>query len=305
MAPALLRRSPTKERPIMSDRRRRNFLTDQSEPFAIVLGTNEIASAIGARLIWEGFQVVLSHDPFPPVIRRGMAFHDALFDDEATVDGIIGQHASSVLEIIATLSWPGRIAVTSLHLMDLFALRAPDVIIDARMQKHRVTPDLRGLARLAVGVGPNFIIDRNCDIAIETHPASAGKLVDIGRTKAADGLARDLGGVGKERFIYAQRKGVWRTPLDIGAQIFKGYVLGHLDGLPVRAPMDGFLRGVARDGTLMPANVKLVEIDPRGRNANWFGTDERGRAIATATAEAVRARMAPRKRAATREATFH
>lgn len=289
----------------MSDRRRQNFLCDQNEPLAIILGTNEIASAIGARLAWDGFQVILSHDPYPPVIRRGMAFHDALFDDEATVDGIIGQHAASALEIVATLSWPMRVAVTPLHLMDLFALRAPDVIVDARMQKYRVTPDLRGLARLAVGVGPNFFVDRNCHIAIETHPVSTGELVDIGRTKVADGAARDLGGVGRERFIYTQRKGLWRTPLDIGARIFKGYVLGHLDGLPISAPMDGFLRGVARDGTLMPANVKLVEIDPRGRNATWFGVDERGRAIATATAKAVKAGMTRTRRFASKEATLH
>ena len=54
------------------------------------------------------------------------------------------------------------------------------------------------------------------------------------------------------------------------------------------APRDGILRGIARDGIEVPAGIKLLEIDPRGRDAQWTGTDGRGRAIASATAAAVR-----------------
>lgn len=272
----------------MKDLQPRGFLHNQADPYAIILGTNEIASAIAVRLCWERFRVVLSHDPFPPVIRRGMAFHDALFDDQAAVDGVVGQRAETALEIVYALALRGRAAVTHLQLTDLITLRAPVAVIDARLQKHRVTPDLRGVARLAIGVGPKFAVGENCDIAIETHPAKTGALLDAGETRDADGVARALGGVGKERFVYSARPGVWRTPLDVGAQVFKGFVLGHLDSQPVKAPMDGFLRGIARDGVAAPAEVKLVEIDPRGRAACWTGTDERGRAIA----EAVMAAMA-------------
>ena len=60
---------------------------------AVILGTNEIASAIEERLLSQGFRVVLSHDPLPPVIRRKMAFHDALFDDDVTVEVIAARRA--------------------------------------------------------------------------------------------------------------------------------------------------------------------------------------------------------------------
>ncbi|WP_442756576.1 xanthine dehydrogenase [Methylocystis sp. JAN1] len=263
------------------------FLSNRTDPYAIVLGTNEIASAIAVRLSWERFRVIMSHDPFPPVIRRGMAFHDALYDDKAEVDGIVGKRAESAIEIVQTLAASGRIAVTHQQLTDLITLRTPTIIVDARMQKQRVTPDLRGLARLAVGVGPKFSAHRNCDIAIETHPERTGDLVATGETRLADGVARPLGGVGKERFVYSTRQGIWRTPLDVGALVFRDYVVGYLDGFPLRAPMDGYLRGIARDGTLTPASVKLIEIDPRGRQASWTGTDERGRAIASAVVEAI------------------
>ena len=216
-----------------------------------------------------------------------MAFHDALFEDRAQVDGIAGERAETATEIANVLAKPGHVVVTPLQLTDLIALRMPDVLIDARMQKYRMTPDLRGIAKLTVGLGPRFEVGTNCDIAIETHPAKVGRVVEQGATDLADGVARNLGGVGKERFIYADRHGLWRTPVDIGARVFKGFVIGHHEGVPVHAPMDGFLRGIARDGTFAPCGVKLAEFDPRGRAATWTGSDQRGRAIAEATAKAI------------------
>jgi xanthine dehydrogenase accessory factor len=266
----------------MTHVRFREFLSNRGAPFVIVLGVNEIASAVAARLTQEGCRVVLSHDPYPPVIRRGMAFHDALFNDHTEVDGIQGYCGETALEIIRMLTVTGVVAVTSLQLTDLIALRIPDVLIDARMQKRRTTPSLRNIASLSIGIGPQFAAGSNCDVAIETHPDHTGELVEIGETRANDHVPRYLGGVGRDRFVYSARDGIWRTPLDIGARVFKNYMLGLVDGYRVFAPMDGYLRGIARDGVVVSQNAKLVEVDPRGRASSWTGTDERGRAIADA-----------------------
>ena len=266
----------------MTHVRFREFLSNRGAPFVIVLGANEIASAVAARLTQEGCRVVLSHDPYPPVIRRGMAFHDALFNDRTEVDGIKGYCGETALEIVRVLMATGVVAVTSLQLTDLIALRTPDVLIDARMQKRRMTPNLRNIANLSIGLGPQFVAGTNCDVAIETHPDHTGELVEIGETRPNDHIPRYLGGVGRDRFVYSARDGVWRTPLDVGSRVFKNYLIGLLDGHRVISPRDGFLRGIARDGSFVPQNVKLVEVDPRGRASSWTGTDERGRAIADA-----------------------
>ena len=254
---------------------------------ALVLGTNEIASAVAVYLKAAGYRVVLSHDSFPPVIRRGMAFHDALFGDQAIVERIEGERAETAMEIAAVLRKPCHVAVTPLHLTDLIASFSPQVLIDARMQKHRVTPDYRGIVRLTIGLGPHFAVGVNCDIAVETQPARNGTIVNRGRTDPADGMARLLGGVGAKRFVYSDRQGHWHTRIEIGMRTFKGFVLGHLDGLPVHAPIDGVLRGIVRDSTSVPAGVKLLEVDARGRNAKWTGIDDRGRTIAEATVKAI------------------
>nr|WP_312010280.1 hypothetical protein [Bradyrhizobium cenepequi] len=158
-------------------------------PFTLVLGTDEIASAIATKLTEATFAVVMSHDAFPPVMRRGMSFHGSLFDELCEVDGVVGERADTLREIARIHAEPHKVAVTEMHLTEIMGLRSPLVIVDSRMQKHRVTPDLRGVARFTVGVGPRFEVGINCDIAIETHPVETGAIVSRGITKMADGRA--------------------------------------------------------------------------------------------------------------------
>jgi xanthine dehydrogenase accessory factor len=275
----------------MPGRDQADFLDAYRQPFAVVLGTGEIASAVSVYLHRAGFATILSHDAFPPVIRRAMSFHDALFDERTLVEEIEAERASDAMGLLRVLAKPSRVAVTTLGLVDLIAIRTPQVLVDARMQKHRISHDLR-VVPLAVGLGPNFEVGVNCDIAIETRPGRNGRLVTVGGTDAADGIASPLGGVGRERFVYSEHTGVWHTPIEIGTRVYKGFLIGRLGDQPVHAPIDGVLRGVVRDGARVPGGVKLIEIDPRGRNARWTGIDDRSRSIAIATMKAIRLKQA-------------
>jgi hypothetical protein len=235
---------------------------------------------------------VLSHDPDPPVIRRKMAFHDALFNGSAQVEDVFAERVDDGLRVYRAFRQPPQVLVTWLGLLDLLPVRQIDLLIDARLQKRRITPDLRRLARSTIGLGPGFSSSLNCDVAVETRPGRIGLVTDQRWTDAADGVASSLGDVGAERFVYSQVAGRWHTPVEIGTRVYKDFVLGHLSGTPVLAPRDGILRGIARDGSEVPAGVKLLEVDPRGRHAQWTGTDERGRAIAKATLRAIEAHAA-------------
>lgn len=263
----------------------------QNRPFAMILGTNEIASAIAVQLARGGTCVVLSYDPDPPVIRRRMAFHDALFAGVAQVEDIVGERLDDAMQVLRALrgddSRRKRVIVSRLGLVDLLPIRRIDVLIDARLQKRRIRPDLRRLAGLTIGLGPGFSRRANCDVAIETRPGRIGLVQRDGWTDAADGVAGPLGDLGAERFVYSNFVGTWRTSAAIGTHVEKDFVLGHLSGVPVMAPRDGVLRGIIRDGTRVLSEVKLLEIDPRGVLAQWTGIDGRGRAIANATLSAV------------------
>src|SRR5512138_2433917 len=87
--------------------------------FAVILGTNEIASAIGVHLSRAGYCVALSHDPAPPVIRRKMAFHDALFADTAQVEDLVAERVDDSMQIFKALRERPRVLVTWLGLLDL------------------------------------------------------------------------------------------------------------------------------------------------------------------------------------------
>ena len=258
---------------------------------AVILGTNEIASAIGVYLHRAGYCVVLSHDSHPPVMRRKMAFYDALFADFARVENVIGERADDTMAVFNALRARRHVLVTWLGLLDLLPLREIDVLIDARMQARDVTPDLRGMTRLSLGLGPGFSPSANCDVAIETKPGICGRILRDGRTSDNDAPSV-LGGVGAERFVYSPYEGRWHTPVEIGTRIYKGFVVGHLSGMPITAPYDGILRGIVRDGSDVPAGIKLVEVDPRGRHAQWTGIDDYGHMIAQAALAAIQQRAA-------------
>jgi xanthine dehydrogenase accessory factor len=261
--------------------------TASLDRFAVILGTNEIASAVAVLLRRGGYGVVLSHDPLPPVIRRKMAFHDALFDDAVSVAGVVAQRADTSFAIRASIGRVPGVIVTELGLLDLIVLRSLDILVDARMQKYLATPDLRRLARLTIGLGPGFCTGANCDVAIETQPDKAGLIIRHGATEPADGISRRLGNHAGERFIRSNVSGRWKTAIEIGTRVFKDFVVGHLGPTPIRAPFDGILRGVVRDGTEVPAGVKLLEIDSRGRRADWTGIDGRSQLIANAVSAAI------------------
>lgn len=254
---------------------------------ALVLGLNEIASAVAVELFKAGYGVIMSHDPNPPVIRRGMAFYDALFLDPISVGGVSSVCVENTLAARNCMTEREFIAVTRLGPHELLTIDRFDVLVDARMQKKAPRPDLRAVANVTVGLWPGFAVGENCDVAIETQPAKQGTLVKTGATLPADGVSRQLGGVGAERFVYSPAAGAWRTSLDVGMRVFKGLPLGLIDDIEVHAPIDGILRGIARDGSKIPNGVKLIEIDPRGRDARWTGTDDRGLTIAQATVLAV------------------
>lgn len=278
----------------------------RAAPAAVVLGTGEIASAVAVHLHRAGWSVVLSHDPHPPVLRRAMAFHDALWGDPATVDGVSAVVVERITDLLTLPPRRDEVAITRMGLVDLMITGRLDLLVDARLLKQAAVPDLRHLAEATIGLGPGFVAGGNCDVAVETRPAVAGRRLIAGATAAADGVPPPLGEVGAERFLRAPEAGAWRTALAIGTRVYRGMVAGHLGRRPLTVPMDGWLRGLVRDATEVAAEVKLVEIDPRDRwRARWTGIDERGRAIAEATAAAaLDLRAAPRPASSARVMPF-
>ncbi len=164
----------------------------------------------------------------------------------------------------------------------------PDVIVDARLRKRSIPESQIGQATLTIGLGPNFIAGETIDVAIETSWGDQlGQVITQGPTRELAGEPRALDGVGRERFIYASRAGLFNTEHHIGEMIEQGAAVATLDGEPLFAPLAGCIRGLTRDGVPVDKGTKVVEIDPRGQREAVFGLGERPKRIAVGVLRAL------------------
>jgi hypothetical protein len=250
----------------------------------LVLGTDDIASAVGHALASAGVAVVLARDPMVPVLRRGMSFDDALEYASVRLDGLTAFAAPRP-------PWndsAGALGVTALTLTELLDTARIEGVIDARMRRRDTKTDLRGRSGFAIGLGPGFVAGGNVDIAVETAPQAAGAVLRKGATIPAHGQTLLVNGAAAERFARAPRPGLWWTFREIGEAVEQGAVIGLCGGMQVPAPIGGALLGLVRRGTDVAAGTRLLEVDPHGEAAPCHGIPRRAAVIAAASLAALR-----------------
>jgi xanthine dehydrogenase accessory factor len=218
-----------------------------------------------------------------------MAFADAVFDGAATVDGIEAVRVDDVQGVDQVLAQRRVIALHIGPLPSLLATVRPDVLVDARMRKRDEPENQRGLAPLVIGLGPNFVAGRNCDLTVETSWAALGAVITEGPALPLAGEPRALGGHGRDRYVYAPIAGVFTTGARIGDSVASGEVVAAIGAHPIAAPLAGVLRGLARSGVPITIGTKILEVDPRGDSAAQVsGLGDRPVRIAEGVLKAIR-----------------
>ncbi len=217
-----------------------------------------------------------------------MAFVDAIFDGSAVLAGTLAKRARTSA-IAHMLDCRQALPISTDGFAELLQAMRPDVLVDARMMKRAVPERQIDLAPLTIGLGPNFIATVTTHLAVETAwGPQLGKVITSGETLPLMGEPHDIGGFGRERFVYAPADGVFDTERRIGDWVDTGQILGDLSGTAVAAPLTGFVRGLTRPGVAVTHGTKIVEIDPRKTGAVVSGIGERPRRIAEGVLEAVR-----------------
>lgn len=252
----------------------------------LIRGSGDVGSAVAHLLLDSGHQVVIHDVALPAAPRRGMAFTDAIFAGTCELDGVSARRAE-----LEELRVPGSDEVlvsTAEPLDDLLAALRPDVLVDARMRKRAQPETQRGLARLTIGLGPNFVAGETTDLAIETQWGDdLGAVVGQGPTKPLGGEPRAFEGHARDRFVYAPVSGVMRTQAAIAQHVAAGETVATIADEPLQAPLDGILRGLVHDGVPVAAGAKVLEVDPRRDLSKVFGIGPRPRRIAAGVLEAM------------------
>src|SRR4051812_41360382 len=121
----------------------------------LVRGSGDVGSAVAVVLHRAGHGVAIHEVAAPAAPRRGMAFADAVFDGECTLDGVVARRVDEAARLADVVASREAIAVTVDELdVVLAALGTVDVLVDARMRK-RATPERQiELAPLTIGLGP-------------------------------------------------------------------------------------------------------------------------------------------------------
>jgi xanthine dehydrogenase accessory factor len=220
-----------------------------------------------------------------------MAFVDALYEGIAELDGVLAKRARKLSDLAKMLRCGRAVPVVEAPLENVIAEVHPDVLIDARMRKRKQPEPQRDLAPLVIGLGPNFEVGVNADIAIETKWGDElGAVLWSGRTQNLAGEPQEIAGHARDRYVYAPANGVFSTSLNVGDMVVAGQEVARIENAVICAPLSGCLRGLAHDGALVKHGAKVLEVDPRGAPASVRGVGERPRRIAEGVLKALSAK---------------
>jgi len=254
----------------------------------LVRGTGDVGSAVAHALFTHGHEVLLHDSPSPAHIRRGMSFVDALFSGTSRLERVFGKKARDARDLLPMTLCHRALPLFAGDLEEAMQSARPAVVIDARMRKRAIPDAVRSNSHVTIGLGPNFVAGGNVDLAIETAWGDTlGAVITTGPTQALGGEPRPIDGAGRERNVYAQWSGQFRTAHNIGQQVSQGEVVAVLAERFITAPLAGCIRGLTHHGVHVQVGTKIVEIDPRSDPATCFGLGERPARIAAGVLEAI------------------
>ncbi|MHB8776135.1 MAG: hypothetical protein ACYC6R_00025 [Anaerolineales bacterium] len=254
----------------------------------LVRGANDVGSAVAHRLFMAGYAVIIHEIPQPATARRRMSFTDAVFDGQALLNGVTAHHTNDLHLIDSLLNEHAVIPVTVENIYNVIEHTQPQVLIDARMRKHRQPDPQLDLASLTIGLGPNFIAGETTHLAIETARGEAlGRIISKGATSPLQGEPQSIAGHARDRYVYSYEAGTFYTSHQIGDSVQRGEEIARLNTVPLYAPIAGILRGLTHDGVPVGLHTKVIEVDPRTQGSQISGIGERPARIAESVITAI------------------
>ncbi|MBU3105395.1 selenium-dependent molybdenum cofactor biosynthesis protein YqeB [Clostridium gasigenes] len=257
------------------------------EDIIVVRGGGDIATGTIQKLYRSGFKVLVLEIDKPTAIRRNVAFSDAVYNGNTTVEGIKAYLAKNEYEI--NKNWDNKIIPIAVDSSgELINKIKPNIVIDAILAKKNMGT-CKKMAPITIALGPGFNAGKDVDIVIETMRGhNLGKLIFEGSAIENTGVPGEIGGYSKERVIYSNNDGVIKNISNIGDIVEKGQVIALIGEENVLATISGILRGIIKDGTDVYKGLKIGDIDPRLKELENYNTiSDKARSIGGGVLEAV------------------
>jgi len=253
---------------------------------AVIRGGGDLGTGVALRLHRAGWRVVILEIPQPTAIRTAVAFACAVFDGSIVVENTLARSAQVGDDLIPI--WDrGEIPVIVDPRASILPRLRPDALIDAILAKRNLGTRLAD-APIVVALGPGFTPGIDCHAVVETNRGhNLGRVYYTGSAQADTGVPGAIGGQDARRAQRAPGAGVFRASKRIGERVAQGETIGRVGEWPVVSEIAGVLRGVLHDGLMVPADIKVADVDPRGVVEHCFTVSDKAWAVGGGALEAV------------------
>lgn len=257
----------------------------------IVRGGGDLATGTIYKLYKSGFSVLVLEIAKPSAIRRNVAFSEAVYQGTQQVEDVTCILAKS-LDEAKTLLKEGKLVILvdpeGLSIKEL----KPFSVVDGILAKKNLGTN-KDMAPVTVALGPGFIAGKDVDAVIETKRGhNLGRVLLHGSAAPNTGVPGIINGYGKERVIHSPADGILKNIAKITDTVSKDETIAIVETkngpVPVKASLDGLLRGLIRNGYPVTKGFKIADIDPRAEEYNnCFTISDKARCIAGGVLEAV------------------
>jgi xanthine dehydrogenase accessory factor len=268
----------------------------QNNSLILLRGGGDLASGVGLRLHRAGFKLVISELAQPLAVRRSVAFAEAVFEGQHSVEGVTARLVEPA-QISAVLE-AGEIPVVidaDAHILSSIPFL---IVIDARLTKHPPSP-LSISPALHIGLGPGFHAGQDCDAVIETRRShTLGRVYWQGTTQADSGQPEG----DPRRVLRAPSDGIFIGHKKIGEHCESGELIAEIESLidnqksEIVNQLSGVLRGLLHDGLAINEGVKVGDIDPHDDPSACYLVSDKALAIGGGVLEAILSREEVRAR---------
>ncbi len=260
-----------------------------SELTVLIKSGGEVGSGIAHNVHRHHLRVCVTEIANPLAVSRGTAFSEAVFEGRKTIMGVTAELVSPLPEEIYRVWQQGNIPVAIDPETSIKDKLKPDVLVDAIMAKRNTATKITD-APLVIGMGPGFYAGRDVHVVVETNHNShnLGGVILDGEAEENTGEPVAVGGMTKERVVWAPFSGVFTSDREIGDSVVAGDGVGWIEDRPLVAPVSGMLRGLLRSGVRVSKGRKLIEVDPVNDRAICNFIADKIRTIAEGVLEAIR-----------------
>ncbi len=252
----------------------------------VVRGGGDLGSGVVLRLHRIGVKVMVAELDHPLVVRRKVAFAEAIYSKEIAIEdaiGVLAETADEASDLFAERKIPVMID-PDLAVLEWFR---PQVIVDARLLKRQLEPT-SVIARMVIGLGPGFTAGKDCDAVVETKRGpTLGRVIWQGQAEPDSRMPEMVLGHVEDRVLRAPADGLVCNHCEIGQKVRNGQLLSDVNGLGIYAKFDGVIRGIVHDGLEVQKGTKIGDVDPRNDPQLCYQVSDKALAIGGGVTEAI------------------